>query len=113
MRDPVTGLSTLTALRGLDHEPVRWTTAPRLTVFSIDIDRFRSVNDLLGYEHGDAMLGAVGQRLAGWASPGGIAARISADQFVIVCPGHGGDTAAGARQLGDLVARPIELDGLT
>jgi len=109
----VTGLSTLATLRGLDDESVRWTTDPRMTVFSIDIDRFRSVNDLLGYEHGDAMLGAVGQRLAGWASPGGIAARISADQFVIVCPGHGGDTAAGARQIGDLVARPVELDGLT
>lgn len=109
----MTGLSTLSTLRGLDDESVRWTTAPRMTVFSIDIDRFRSVNDLLGYEHGDTMLGAVGQRLAGWASPGGIAARISADQFVIVCPGHGGDTAAGARQIGDLVARPVELDGLT
>jgi diguanylate cyclase (GGDEF)-like protein len=113
MSDPITGLSTLTRLRGLDDDAVRWTTAPRMTVFCIDIDRFRSVNDLLGYEHGDAMLGAVGQRLAGWASPGGIAARISADQFVIVCPGHGGDTAAGARQIGDLVARPVELDGLT
>jgi diguanylate cyclase (GGDEF)-like protein len=113
MSDPITGLSTLARLRGLDDDAVQWTTAPRMTVFSIDIDRFRSVNDLLGYEHGDAMLGAVGQRLSGWASPGGIAARISADQFVIVCPGHGGDTAAGARQIGDLVARPVELDGLT
>lgn len=111
--DPLTGLSTLATLRGLDDDGGRWTSAPLMTVFSIDIDRFRSVNDLLGYEHGDAMLGAVGERLAGWAAPGGIAARISADQFAIVCPGHGGDTAAGARQIGELVARPIELDGLT
>jgi diguanylate cyclase (GGDEF)-like protein len=110
--DPVTGLATLTTLRSLDGRPGGWTTAPRMTVFSIDIDRFRSVNDLLGYELGDQLLDAVGQRLAGWASPGGVAARISADQFVIVCPGHGGDTAAGARQIGDLVARPVELDGL-
>ncbi|HEY3713029.1 MAG TPA: bifunctional diguanylate cyclase/phosphodiesterase [Jatrophihabitantaceae bacterium] len=110
--DPVTGLSTLATLRALDSTPVRWTKAPRMTVFSIDIDRFRSVNDLLGYELGDELLDAVGQRLAGWASPGGLAARVSADQFVIVCPGHGGDTAAGARQIGDLVARPVELDGM-
>ena len=110
--DPVTGLATLATLRSLDSAPVRWTAAPRMTVFSIDIDRFRSVNDLLGYQLGDELLDAVGQRLASWASPGGVAARISADQFVIVCPGHGGDTAAGARQLGDLVARPIELDGM-
>jgi diguanylate cyclase (GGDEF)-like protein len=110
--DPVTGLSTLATLRALDGSGVRWTTAPRMTVFSIDIDRFRSVNDLLGYHLGDRLLTAVGQRLAGWAAPAGIAARISADEFVIVCPGHGGDTAAGARQIGDLVARPVALDGM-
>src|SRR5262249_50865794 len=84
-----------------------------MTVFAIDIDRFRSVNDLFGYELGDALLGAIGRRLAGWVAPDGVAARVGADQFVIVCPGHGGDTAAGALQIGDLVARPIELDGMS
>jgi diguanylate cyclase (GGDEF)-like protein len=103
----------LDVLRSLDASPAEWTTAPRMTVFAIDIDRFRSVNDLFGYELGDALLDAIGQRLADWASPGGVAARVGPDQFVIVCPGQGGDTAAGARQLGDLVARPIELDGLS
>ena len=83
-----------------------------MTVFVIDVDRFRTVNDLLGYDLGDAMLRAIGERLAGWAAPGGVAARISADEFAIVCPGHGGDTAAGARQLADIVATPIELGGL-
>jgi diguanylate cyclase (GGDEF)-like protein len=111
--DTLTGLATLATLRGLDARPGGWTSCPRMTVFAIDLDRFRTVNDLLGYELGDAMLCAVGERLAGWASPGGVAARIGADQFVVVCPGHGGDTAAGARQLGDLVATPIELGSLS
>jgi diguanylate cyclase (GGDEF)-like protein len=111
--DPVTGLATLVTLRSLDARSAEWTSAPRMTVFDIDIDRFRSVNDLFGYELGDALLRAIGRRLAGWVAPDGVAARVGADQFVIVCPGHGGDTAAGARQIGDLVARPIELDGMS
>ena len=110
--DALTGLATLATLRGLDAQPEPWSQAPRMTVFVIDVDRFRTVNDLLGYDLGDAMLRAIGQRLAVWASPGGMAARISADEFAVVCPGHGGDTAAGARELADLVAAPVELGGL-
>ena len=111
--DPVTGLATLETLRLLDSSPAEWTTAPRMTVFSIDIDRFRSVNDLFGYELGDDLLEAIGWRLKRWTAPGGVAARIGADQFVIVCPGPAADPATGAQQIGDLVARPIDLDGMS
>ncbi|HEY7049233.1 MAG TPA: bifunctional diguanylate cyclase/phosphodiesterase [Jatrophihabitantaceae bacterium] len=111
--DPVTGLATLETLRLLDANPAEWATAPRMTLFSVDIDRFRSVNDLFGYELGDDLLEAVGRRLQRWAAADGVAARIGADQFVIVCPGRGSDPAADAQQLGDLVARPIELDGMS
>ncbi len=87
-----------------------------MTVFVVDLDRFRTVNDLLGYDLGDAMLRAIGQRLAGWAAPTGVAARISADEFAIVCPDFGrehGDAATGARELAELVVAPIELGGLS
>ena len=49
--------------------------------------RFKFVNDTYGHRVGDELLIAVGQRLARVLRPGDSLARLSGDEFVVLCEG--------------------------
>ncbi len=53
-------------------------------IVALDIDRFHIVNDSCGYENGDKLLRNFAHILCKYASSGGFAARVSADNFVLV-----------------------------
>ncbi len=53
-------------------------------IIVLDIDRFHIVNDSCGYEIGDNILRNFAHILCKYANPGGLAARVSADNFVLV-----------------------------
>ena len=54
-------------------------------VFVVDLDQFKQVNDTHGHRVGDQLLVAVANRLGGLLRPGDSLARLSGDQFVILC----------------------------
>ncbi len=56
----------------------------RLSVFLIDIDHFRELNNTMGHEIGDRFLEAVGRRLLGAAPPDAVVARLNADSFAVM-----------------------------
>jgi len=59
-------------------------TAP-LAVLTLDLDRFKHVNDVLGYAYGDRLLQAVAGRLSHQVrSPGDMVARLGGNEFAIL-----------------------------
>lgn len=55
-----------------------------LTLFFIDLDHFKQVNDTLGHSAGDRMLRTVAERLLELVGPRDIVARIGGDEFIVV-----------------------------
>jgi diguanylate cyclase (GGDEF)-like protein len=63
------------------------TSGERAAVFFIDVDRFKTVNDLGGHAAGDAVLRAIAHRLQRAIGERDAIARFSADEFVVLAAG--------------------------
>jgi diguanylate cyclase (GGDEF)-like protein len=87
LHDPLTGLpNRVLMLERLEHAILRGRRSGHTTaVFFLDLDEFKLVNDTYGHRVGDELLVAVAQRLTGVLRPGDSVARLSGDEFVIVC----------------------------
>ncbi|MGO4402738.1 putative bifunctional diguanylate cyclase/phosphodiesterase [Bosea sp. RAF48] len=69
-----------------------------VTLISIDIDRFKGINDSLGHDVGDALLKAVSETLFAELGPSDIAARTGGDEFMVATTRSAdGATALAAR----------------
>ncbi len=55
-----------------------------LAVMLLDLDRFKRVNDTLGYALGDILLQSVAERLKSLITEGNTVARLSADEFIFI-----------------------------
>ncbi|MEY2588900.1 MAG: hypothetical protein QOJ67_884 [Acidimicrobiaceae bacterium] len=102
LHDELTHLPNRTLfINRLEHALERAGREQTLTaVMFIDLDRFKWVNDSLGHDAGDQMLGAVAGRLAHTVRPGDTVARLGGDEFVILCEG-----LSTAKEAHDLAAR--------
>lgn len=86
-----------------------------LAVLMLDLDRFKAVNDHLGFAFGDRLLQAVAQRIAVQAvRDGDVVARISGDEFAILLPGADAARAqAVAARVAEVFEQPLKLDEQT
>jgi diguanylate cyclase (GGDEF)-like protein len=87
LHDALTGLANRTLLlEHLDQAVLRARRSGKMAaVLFADLDRFKLVNDLHGHAVGDELLVAVAQRLTLALRPGDTLARMSGDEFVILC----------------------------
>ncbi|MEO5734076.1 MAG: EAL domain-containing protein [Rubrivivax sp.] len=80
----------------------------------IDLDRFRHINDSLGYDNGDRVLLDVAQRIQGCLRQDDVLARVGGDQFAVLVGTAGAPAAeATARRVLAVVAKPCSVDGAT
>ena len=87
LHDPLTGLPNRTLfVQRLDHAMLRARRSKKVVaVFFADLDEFKAVNDSFGHHVGDELLIAVAGRLGNVMRPGDTLARLSGDEFVILC----------------------------
>lgn len=81
-------------------------------VLSVDLDGFKTVNDVFGHTIGDGLLRAVAQRMAE-ASEGAFLARVGGDEFALITPtGPQPDGAAAlTERLSAALSSEIEVEG--
>jgi diguanylate cyclase (GGDEF)-like protein len=110
-RDPLTGLANR---RALHDAASQWANGlgGEVSVLSIDLDRFKPVNDQWGHGAGDTVLCCVGRRLESITRAQDVVVRLGGDEFVIVCPGvtAGPVLDSLAARACDVIAQPIDLD---
>lgn len=84
----------------------------RLAVMSLDLDKFKSINDTLGHEAGDQVLKTVSTRLAAIIRASDTLARIGGDEFILVMQETKGreDATATAQRILDSFAEPLLID---
>lgn len=85
MTDGLTGIANRRAFMArLNALNSRSSAATSYSVFYIDLDRFKSVNDALGHGIGDALLKTVVARIGNSIRHGDLVARLGGDEFAIV-----------------------------
>jgi diguanylate cyclase (GGDEF)-like protein len=115
VHDPLTGLPNRTLLvQRIDHAIVRSGRSKKLVaVLFIDLDNFKGVNDAHGHQAGDDLLVAVGERITASLRPEDTLARLSGDEFVILCEeldqAHQAEIVAD--RVGAELAKPFPLVG--
>ena len=113
-RDALTGLPN----RGCLHEILDANLAAARvakTSFAIvffDLDRFKSVNDVMGHATGDALLIQVTQRIQTLLRQGDVIGRFGGDEFLLVLPGSS-ETGAlfASHRILDAFNTPFEVSG--
>ncbi|WP_349644219.1 GGDEF domain-containing protein, partial [Rhodopseudomonas sp. WA056] len=82
-------------------------------VLTVDLDRFKAINDTLGRTIGDALLCLVAKRISSALTPSDVLARLEADEFGVIQTGRDQPGAAVmlAKRLVDLLGRPYLLEG--
>jgi diguanylate cyclase (GGDEF)-like protein/PAS domain S-box-containing protein len=114
-QDSLTGLANREALRrALDDALVGAARRKhRCSVFLLDLDRFKAVNDTLGHPAGDTLLRLVSLRLRDVIGTFGQVGRLGGDEFEVVLPATSSkeDLSRLAQGIIDSLSRPYTING--
>jgi diguanylate cyclase (GGDEF)-like protein len=85
----------------------------QVTIFYMDLDGFKPVNDEHGHDVGDQLLAALGQRLTGCVRTSDLVARLGGDEFALLITTQTSpqDSDALAERLADTFLEPFVIDG--
>ncbi|HEX4736821.1 MAG TPA: EAL domain-containing protein [Allosphingosinicella sp.] len=114
--DVLTGLpNRATFGERLKQEAAQAKRGRGFALLTIDLDRFKEVNDTLGHPIGDEILKAVSKRLTDLVRDEDLVTRLGGDEFAILQSGIGvaADAAALANRAIEALAEPFEFEGHT
>jgi diguanylate cyclase (GGDEF)-like protein/PAS domain S-box-containing protein len=85
----------------------------RLAVMSLDLDKFKSINDTLGHAAGDQVLKTISSRLKAIIRSSDTVARVGGDEFVLIMmeTNHKEDATTIAQRILDSFREPLIIDG--
>jgi diguanylate cyclase (GGDEF)-like protein/PAS domain S-box-containing protein len=115
--DPLTNLPNralfVERLKHLFQRSRRALGSPLFALLYLDLDRFKSVNDSLGHEAGDALLISAARRLERCLRPGDTLARLGGDEFTVVLDeiSSAADATGVAERIHAELTAPIEVGG--
>lgn len=111
--DTLTGLPNRATFSA--HLEAHAQTEQPFGLFTVDLDRFKEVNDTLGHSIGDELLRATATRLREATGRHDIVARLGGDEFAIISASAAdAETASGlAERIIDRLSEPFEFDGHT
>ncbi len=114
--DGVTGLANRKGLADRGHELRQELieSGRSMAVISLQLHRFKAINDRHGYEAGDTLLRRIAAAVSEVAPEGAIAARINGDEFALVFAIDSGAVAQAEQAAAGLLQRvtaPFDLDG--
>lgn len=84
----------------------------KMAILSLDLDKFKEINDSYGHDVGDALLKEIGKRLHKSIRVEDLAARIGGDEFVILYNGLKDQEEAGiaAQRIIDTLRLPVDIN---
>ena len=83
------------------------------SIYLLDLDRFKQVNDTMGHPAGDALLKQVSERLTSTVGEAGRVGRLGGDEFQVILPGRVSRENLGdlAQRIIDNISQPYSIDG--
>ena len=112
LTDPLTGLASRTRFAEATARAFRRAERPGLVaVVLLDVDDFKLVNDALGHEAGDALLGVLADRLRAATRGHDVIARLGADQFAVLLDrlAEPGDALVVVERIGAALRAPVQV----
>ncbi|MEA2605066.1 MAG: hypothetical protein QOF89_6058 [Acidobacteriota bacterium] len=114
LHDRLTDLPNRTLfLRRIDEhlQAARGRGSEHFALLSLNLDRFKVVNDSLGQAAGDQLLGSVARRIAACLGAGDVVARLSSDEFAVLLRDTRslGESLKLAESLREAISLPVEI----
>ena len=109
--DRLTGLPNRVRFREALQQAIAAAQGQPLAIIMLDLDRFKHVNDVLGYAFGDRLLACVALRLRQVVRDGDTLARLGGDEFALLLPGAELALAQGlAQRITAAFEQPLVID---
>lgn len=110
-KDVLTGVGNRTAFQLHLQSLTEFATSQPFAVMVIDLDGFKSINDVHGHHAGDQLLLAIAGRISSLMRPQDFVARMGGDEFTILYPSDDLDAVkAFTDQLIRTILEPVEIE---